>query len=87
MDDAEWVQLGRIVENMRTRGFFMAAWSPGKVTNGRECFTYPRWRVHFQRGAEDVAPVYEVEGYGEGESLLEAVRAARDAALELADFE
>jgi hypothetical protein len=78
MTPEDWIAAGKIIDEMRRLGFFMACWSPGGVTNGRTYFYYPQWRVHFQRGAEEVAPTIDAEGYGWGETFLEAVRKARD---------
>ena len=72
-----------IINEMTSQGFFMAIWSPGGVTDGRTYYKYERWRVHFQKGAEPAAPLYTAEGYGNGDTLLDALQEARAAALEM----
>jgi hypothetical protein len=81
MTPDEWIAAGAKIDEMRSKGFFMAVWSPGAVTNGRTFFTYPDWRVHFQRGAQLDAPVMDAEGIGQGDTFLSAVTAAYDLAL------
>jgi hypothetical protein len=88
MTPDEWIAAGATIDEMRGRGFFMAVWSPGEVTNGRTYYSFEQWRVQFQRGAMEAAPLMDCEGFGEADTFLEAVKkAAGDALVGLLEWE
>jgi hypothetical protein len=79
------LQAAKVLTEMVEKGWFVVVWSPGEVTNGRTYFQYEQWRVHFQRGAQEVAPLIEAEGYGNADTFPEAVFEAMTAATQAWD--
>lgn len=81
MTPEQWIATGAKIDEMIGRGFFMAVWSKGAVTNGRSYFEYPQWRVQFQRGAMKAAPLMDAEGLASADTFDEAVKLAYNEAM------